>query len=217
MNDVRKRSNKKFAKMLNKFVEAPWYREFLRLPLREIENLPPASKILDVGTGPGKLLELIQKNYGMNCVGVDVDEAMLEYARQRTRDYDVFLALLEPNRPLPFKAGRFDAVFFCSVLFLLEEPEFLLNEACRVLKSTGKIVVLTPTGEGNWLRAFSFWLQIKFDLNNWSFFFWRTATARKAYAWRRKKLLSKYAEKNHFKYESFSGMNNFAVLEVLSG
>ncbi|MCH7668821.1 MAG: methyltransferase domain-containing protein [Acidobacteria bacterium] len=59
------------------------------------------------------------------------------------------LILSHEGEPLPFAEDSFDAACLCSVLFLLDDPGPLVDEALRVLKPDNELVVLTPTGVGD--------------------------------------------------------------------
>ncbi len=77
-------------------------------------ELIPAStrRILDLGTGDGRLLALVKSslNAGTEAVAVDFSPAMLEAARRRfTGDTSISLTTHNLDHPLP-ALGSFDAV-----------------------------------------------------------------------------------------------------------
>jgi tRNA (cmo5U34)-methyltransferase len=77
-----------------------------------VECVPAAAKrILDLGTGPGRLIELLQANRpGAQFVGLDFSALMLDVLRKRFAD-DTSVAVVthDFDRPLP-PMGSFDAV-----------------------------------------------------------------------------------------------------------
>ena len=108
-----------------------------------------------------------------------------------------------------------DAVSFLSVLFLVEETtrESLLNESLRMLKTGGKVFVLTPSAKGSWgmgETGRSFWKN-----NNWTFLFWRTLTRSKAGKWVSQNWLEQYASRNNLGYSREIVYHGYAVVEVL--
>ena len=46
----------KFSKFFSNLQEAPWYRQFLNPVIDEIND---NSKLLDIGTGSGKMMEIL--------------------------------------------------------------------------------------------------------------------------------------------------------------
>jgi ubiquinone/menaquinone biosynthesis C-methylase UbiE len=116
----------------------------------EVENvitrmLPKSGlgRLLDVGTGTGRLLELFANRVG-NAVGVDMSPEMLAVARENlsqasitncsVRQADMF--------QLPFGAGTFDVVTIHQVLHFVDAPELALAEAVRVLRPNGCLLLV---------------------------------------------------------------------------
>jgi SAM-dependent methyltransferase len=189
-----------FAGFFNSVQDAPWYRLFLMPAIDELCTLPPGVKVLDVGTGPGKFIELAQEYFPLSYVGVDVDDAMLAAARQRPALANVPLFKIEPGQRLPFDDAAFDAVSLCSVLFTLPDPRSLLKEILRILRPGGKLVVLTPTGRGSFKQELKILAQLNFGVRNWSFFLWQNMTRSGGRRWEAEKRLPDVAEKNGLAY-----------------
>ena len=98
-------------------------------------------KILDVGCGNGRLLELL-KDEKINYTGVDLSEKLIEIAQKR---YPQNNFLVADNLNLPFSDNNFDKVFSVAVLHSIPSKEFrekALAELKRVLKPNG-ILLLT--------------------------------------------------------------------------
>ncbi len=77
-----------------------------------LEHVPrDARRILDLGTGDGRLLALLQiDRRDMLGVGLDFSELMLETARERFAD-DERIALVKHDLVQPLASlGRFDAI-----------------------------------------------------------------------------------------------------------
>jgi len=80
-----------------------------------------ARRILDLGTGDGRLLALLRVDRpGSVGVAVDVSEPMLERARQRFAGLPVELLGHDLAKPLP-DLGRFDAVVSSFAIHHLED------------------------------------------------------------------------------------------------
>lgn len=122
----------------------------LDLPAAAVESgllalLPSASvgRLLDIGTGTGRLLELLGER-ATAATGIDASRAMLALARAR------LAGLALPNCSvrlgdmyrLPFADAAFDLVVLQMVLHYAEDPAAVLAEAARVLAPGGRLVVI---------------------------------------------------------------------------
>ena len=203
-----------FARFFRRVQDAPWYAHFLNPVFDKLAALPVRAKVLDVGTGAGKLIEMGQKKLDLNWVGADTDEAMLTQARKRPSLRDVPLELLTADAPLPFPDQSFDAITFCSVLFLLPDPQPLLNETMRILRPGGLLIVLTPTGEGNISPALL--RRIGLSPANSTFFLWRSRTADSGQSWLRKETLKTFALEHEAEYQREFVFNDLALVELIS-
>ncbi len=122
----------------------------LDLPAAAVESalvalLPHGNlgRLLDIGTGTGRLLELLGARV-TSATGIDASRAMLALARAR------LAALPLPNCTvrlgdmyrLPFPDAGFDLVVLQMVLHYAEDPAAVLAEAARVLAPGGRLVVI---------------------------------------------------------------------------
>lgn len=100
-------------------------------------------KILEIGVGPGKLLARMAKK-GYIVTGIEYKKGMADEARKRvkTAGYDVDI-LLQPLSDLPFKDEEFDCIVMTFVLAEIEDLDQAIREMRRVLKSQGKIIVIS--------------------------------------------------------------------------
>jgi tRNA (cmo5U34)-methyltransferase len=101
-----------------------------------------ARRILDLGTGDGRLLGLLSRDRpGMAGVGLDFSKPMLQAARERFVD-DPRITLIEHDlaEPLPGEAlGRFDAIVSSFAIHHLEHERkrSLYGEAFDLLEPGG--------------------------------------------------------------------------------
>ncbi len=200
----------KFSAFFSSVQETDWYRDFLNPVIAQVE---PESRLLDIGTGSGKLLQRLSDQGAVQCTGVDTNAAMLSEASKKLKGSNIPLLKTEPNQPLPFENASFDYITLCNVLFLLTEAQAvaLLNEAFRVLKPQGKIMVLTPTGKPGILsQAF----QYKMPANA-SIFIWNFATARAGRVWSEKSVAVEYSKIHGLKYHASEHLGDLALLEIL--
>ena len=203
--------NMKFSKFFANLQEAPWYRQFLNPVIDEIEN---DSNLLDIGTGSGKMLEILFTEKKVSCVGTDTSKDMLDEAKGKLKNSNIQLHLIPPGKELPFEKGSFDYVTICSVLFHMKEKEIdhMLMDSLQVLKDDGKILILTPTGNGNMIQLSRHF----FSLKNTGIYVWYRATKKRAKLWTRENYLVNFSFKNSLKYRREIVMNGFAQLEIIN-
>lgn len=127
----------------------------LGLPASDVEaallRLLPAprlGRILDIGTGTGRMLELLAPRVSSG-LGVDASRAMLALARARlakpalahctVRQADMY------RLPL---SGGYDVAVLQMVLHYAEDPAAAVAEAARVLAPGGRLVVVDLAAHG---------------------------------------------------------------------
>ncbi len=200
----------KFSHHFSRIQEAPWYRAFLQ-PV--MDQVAPQSRVLDVGTGSGKMLQWLVSEKQVVATGLDSSNDMLREARHKLAGSQVELLLVQPGKPWPLPATSFEVVTICNVLFnlSLQQSDQLLAEAIRVLLPGGKMLILTPTGRGlNRLLA-------KYlSPANLSMLLWFLATAQRARTWATAGYLAAYAEKHGLAYSQREVFDGLAQLEVIS-
>lgn len=200
----------KFSKFFSKIQEAPWYRSFLNPVINEIDR---KGKLLDIGTGSGKLIQILSTEKEIDCIGVDTNREMLAEAKNKLKGTNARIQEIKANENFPFDDNSFTYVSICNLLFHLDKEsiDFVLKDARRVLKNKCKMIILTPTGKGNMTTLSKKY----FSLNNLSIYIWFIATRNRAGQWRNNNYLKQYADKNKLHYRSQIVMNGFAQLEVL--
>jgi ArsR family transcriptional regulator len=110
-----------------------------------LEEIGPVGigALLDVGTGTGRMLEVLGRR-AQHAVGVDISTSALKLAR--TRVHGAGLAHVELQRGdmyrLPSADARFDLVNLDRVLAGAERPEAALREAARTLKAGGRLLIV---------------------------------------------------------------------------
>jgi ubiquinone/menaquinone biosynthesis C-methylase UbiE len=110
------------------------------------QHVAPDDRILDVGCGIGSLEERFTD---YDIVGIDISEAMVRTARQRTSTP----FLVDDARTLPVRTDAVDAVVFVATLEFISEIEAVLKEATRVLRSGGRIVALILNTRSEYVQS----------------------------------------------------------------
>jgi len=139
-NDVIRES---FTAQAQAFAANPWVTDEERIRrLVAAAGLTGSERVLDIATGPGYIAEAFA-GAAREVVGVDLTEAMLLIAKQRTKERGIsnvsFRAADAQN--LPFENGAFDVVVCRLTLHHLLKPREVLREMARVCRAGGTIVV----------------------------------------------------------------------------
>jgi ArsR family transcriptional regulator len=104
---------------------------------REVEDL------LDIGTGTGRMLEILGSR-ARRAVGVDLSHEMLTVARSNLERAQLRNCLVRHGDMyrLPVESASFDAVTVHQVLHYAEDPPAVIAEAARVLRPEGRLFVV---------------------------------------------------------------------------
>jgi ArsR family transcriptional regulator len=103
----------------------------------------PLGRLLDIGTGTGRIAELLAPR-AEHVAALDKSPEMLRLARSRLGDVPADrLELVQGDfAALPFAEQRFDTVLFHQVLHYAQDPAAALAEAARVTRSGGRIAIV---------------------------------------------------------------------------
>lgn len=93
--------------------------------------------VLDAGCGTGEAMRYLKSKTAWLLRGIDVSPAATAY----WNDID---AQLGDVAALPFAGQQFDAVFASHTFAHFPNPEKFLEESHRVLKTGGKVIIITP-------------------------------------------------------------------------
>lgn len=99
--------------------------------------------LLDIGTGTGRMTELLADR-ASHVTALDKSPEMLRIARARLQVLPASKVDLVQGdfSALPFAEEAFDTVLFHQVLHFAQEPEAVLAEAARVLRPSGRIAIV---------------------------------------------------------------------------
>ncbi len=111
--------------------------------LRGLVGKTPVHAFLDLGTGTGRMLELIAPFAG-RAVGVDQSPAMLGLARARVEAAGLRHVSLRQGDiyAVPVERDSYDLVLVHQVLHYLDDPARALREAARTLRPGGRLIVI---------------------------------------------------------------------------
>jgi ArsR family transcriptional regulator len=129
----------------------------LDLPAQAVEDallalFPPSpeGRLLDIGTGTGRVLELLAPRVRLG-LGVDASKHMLALARSRLSGPEfTHCAVRQADMyRLPLADASFDSVVLQMVLHHAEEPKDVIAEAARVLAPGGRLLIIDLAEHGH--------------------------------------------------------------------
>ena len=123
------------------------------LPFKELYENPQA---IDLGCGRGEWLELL-KEQGFDAQGVDLDEGMLTACIERGLKVQLADALTV-LRSLPNESQTIVSAFHLVEHIPFSDLQILIQEALRVLKPAGLLIMETPNPENIVVATNNFYL-----------------------------------------------------------
>lgn len=109
---------------------------------KSFAGLVRARAVLDIGAGDGTIAELLARQVD-RYVCFDVSQKLLSAASQRLTRVPTVALVRGDMHALPFPDGRFELVLLSNVLAYAEEPARALDEALRVIRPGGELLIST--------------------------------------------------------------------------
>jgi phosphatidylethanolamine/phosphatidyl-N-methylethanolamine N-methyltransferase len=118
--------------------------------LAQVNSLQP-KRLLEMGVGTGLLLPKYPS--GAEVMGVDISDDMLERAREKIAKHGLqnTAVQLDDCERLSFETSSFDCVVLPYILSVTPHPRALIDEAIRVCKPDGHIIIANHfSGSKTW-------------------------------------------------------------------
>jgi SAM-dependent methyltransferase len=119
-------------------------------------HLKAGSRLLEIGCGAGNLL-LQASVRGSYPVALDLAMQSLTFVRSRLQEAETgseapggFICTQAVGEQLPFSDGSFDCILLSEVIEHLEAPQISIQEASRVLRTGGRLLITTPNYRSLW-------------------------------------------------------------------
>jgi ubiquinone/menaquinone biosynthesis C-methylase UbiE len=115
--------------------------------------LPPTGAVLEIGPGPGVLLEKLAGRHPL-AVGLDLSAGMLRQAQRRLRRAHRYTRLTRANALfLPFASESFDGIATTFAFSAIPEGLTAMREMARVLRPGGVLALVDACFPSNGNRA----------------------------------------------------------------
>lgn len=108
--------------------------------IRDLLQVKPGERVLEVGCGAGNVLEQIPTG---NLFGLDLSTFLLAKSQRRLRSRQAHLIQANAQQ-IPFPSGWFDKLFCTEVLEHVIEPRQVLKEMLRTAQDDAVIVISVP-------------------------------------------------------------------------
>ena len=98
--------------------------------------IPASSALLDIGCGSSPII-----SHYPNAIGIDINNEKLAFIKNKCPTTAIKAMSADS---LIFKDNNFDYVLCVETIEHLQEPEKVISEISRVVKSGGKVIIATP-------------------------------------------------------------------------
>ncbi len=102
----------------------------------------PIRDVIDLGTADARMLDSIHQKYpNANCVGVECNQELVDFARATFPHLKIFKGDVQS---LDFQTGSFDVCIAAALIEHVPDPLRMVQEVKRILKPRGIFVLTSP-------------------------------------------------------------------------
>lgn len=109
---------------------------------RALIGLLDLGDVLDIGSGDGVLAELIHRS-ARSVTCIDINAKVIEAGKQRLAAIENVSFQLGDMHDTALDSGSFDQIFCMHAMTFTEQPDRLIQEISRLLKTSGQAVITT--------------------------------------------------------------------------
>jgi 2-polyprenyl-3-methyl-5-hydroxy-6-metoxy-1,4-benzoquinol methylase len=114
-------------------------------PARVLRMIPPGSRVLEIGAGPGSMTKHLIGSLGCTVVAIEIEETAIEKLKEIcTNVHECDLNNPSWVEQIGKKEGLFDYVIAADVLEHLHDPAVVLAGMKKLLNSTGSVILSLP-------------------------------------------------------------------------
>jgi len=156
---------------------ATWYAKITRKDLAEFErlagelasNLPANARVLEIAPGPGYLSVALAKLGPYKITGLDISQSFVRMASEYARREGVTVRFIHGSASdIPLDDGMFDLIVCRAAFKNFSEPLKALNEMHRVLKPSGRAVIIDLRKDASWKEIVDYVDGLKISpVNTW--------------------------------------------------
>ncbi len=136
-----------FAEEFEQLQEYVVGKESLAICKEKIASLPLLGELVEFGCGNGTYTELVAK-LATHVTATDIAEDMLNMARAKLEHYEHVQFEQRDCYDSKFPGSAFDTVLMANLIHVVHDPAKALQEAHRILKDHGRLVLLSFTADG---------------------------------------------------------------------
>lgn len=114
--------------------------EIINLVKEELQREGELGLVLELGCGTGLYTGAFKDN-SEHILATDFSDEMIEASKKLRGGYDNVEFIKADAKNLDFEKESFDTVVMVNIIHVISDPERVINESARVLKSGGKILI----------------------------------------------------------------------------
>lgn len=117
-----------------------FFSDEVRLVAYKAAHVEEGKIAADIGAGTGFISEVLLKK-NVNVIAVDQSDEMLNLLKDKFSDYKNLKCIQGVGENIPLENNSVDYVFANMFLHHVENPDIVIKEMYRILKSGGKLVI----------------------------------------------------------------------------